>query len=62
MDNVMTSDTDTGSDKHVSENLGHGFGLGHDFGHFGHGVSELHGMNVAKFTVDKMKFYSSILI
>ena len=33
MGRVMTSDTDTGSDTHVSENLGHGFGLGHDFGY-----------------------------
>ena len=38
LDKVMTSDTDMGSDKEMSENLGHGFGLGHDFGHdFGHG-------------------------
>ena len=29
---VMTSDTDLGWDMDTSENLGHGFGLGHDFG------------------------------
>ena len=38
-----TSDTDTGSDKGMSENLGHGFGLRHDFGHdFGHGFGQSH--------------------
>ena len=38
MDQVMSSDTDTGSDTHLSEYLGRGFGLGHDVGHdFGHG-------------------------
>ena len=31
MGRVMFSDTGTVSDVHMSENLGHGFGLGHDF-------------------------------
>ena len=39
-----TSDTDldTGSDMHISENLGHGFGFGHDFGHACPLISALH--------------------
>ena len=46
-DKVMTSDTDTGSDTHRSDNLGHEFGHGHKiFWEFGYGLG--HGLAPGK--------------